>query len=73
MNDLGQIAEAGGKLAKASQHISRRGLQALALGLSFGLALGCVRFGGLEVEKAFDGGLRAILTIVLVAALSERR
>ena len=72
MDELRRFVEAGGKLVDSRRDITRRQLSALGLVLDSAVTLGCVVFGGLDVEIAFWGWVGSLIALQLIAALSDR-
>ncbi|HEY7768309.1 hypothetical protein [Longimicrobium sp.] len=71
MHDLRRFFETGGGLFDPQKDITQRQLYGLGLFLSSAVTLGCLSFG-LDPQIAFMGGVGALLSILLIAALTDR-
>jgi hypothetical protein len=71
MDDLRRLVDGGGKLVDTRRDITSRQLYGLGLFLASAVTVGCLSFG-LDPEVAFVGGLGGLITILLIAALSDR-
>lgn len=71
MSDLRRFFDQGGGLFDPQRDITPRQLYGLGLFLASAVTLGCLPFG-LDPETAFMGWVGSLVTILLIAALSER-